>query len=52
MWQLENEGIQGAESIVFSPDKNLELYRRGVVAFVVFETAELMKAAEEEQRAC
>ena len=36
----------------FSPDKSPELDRRGVVAFVVFETAELMRAAEEGQNAC
>ena len=52
IWQLENEGIAGVESVGFSPDKSPELIRGDVVGFVVFETFELMQAAEGEQRAC
>ena len=50
--QLEVMGVEGAETIGFSPDKNPELNRRGVVGFVVFETTEQMQAAEKEQKAC
>ena len=36
MQQLESQGVEGVESIGFSPDKSPELDRRGVVAFAVF----------------
>ena len=44
MLQLEKMGVGGAVTTGFSPDKNPGLDRKGVVGFVVFETAEQMHA--------
>ena len=52
MQQLERMGVEGAVTTGFSPDRYPELDRRGVVAFVVFETQEQMQAAEQGQKAC
>ena len=52
MQQLERMGVEGALTTGFSADRNPELDRKGVVAFVVFETEEQMQAAEQGQRAC
>ena len=46
------EGVEGVESIGFSPDRNPELARRGVVAFVVFDTVEQRDAALVEEKVC
>ena len=51
--QLESwDGVEGVVSIGFSPDKHPEIARRGVVAFVVFETVEQRDAALVNEKVC
>ena len=40
------------ESVGFSPDRNPEIIRRGVVGFVVFKTVEQRNAALVDQKVC
>ena len=44
--------LEGVESVEFSPDKHPSIRGRGVVAFVVFETAEQMNAALVDEKVC
>jgi hypothetical protein len=46
------EGVEGVESVGFSPDRHPGFRRRGVVAFVVFQTVEQRDAALVDQRVC
>ena len=44
--------MEGVESIGFSPDRHPGFCRRGVVAFVVFQTVEKRDATLVDQRVC
>ena len=44
--------MEGVVSVGFSPDKHPEFARRGVVAFVVFETVEQRNAALVDEKVC
>ena len=44
------EGVEGVESVGFSPDRYPGFHRRGVVAFVVFQTVEQRGAALVDKR--
>ena len=46
------DGVEGVVSTGFSPDKHPEIARRGVVAFVVFETVEQRNSALEGEKVC
>ena len=46
------EGVEIVESIGFSPDRNPEIARRGVVGFVVSDTIEQRDEALVEEKVC